>query len=151
MPCIPFLFEGWPVSIFKQFQTSKCKETEGISVEFGANEDGSVPTFTLARMCRSNKRYAKAVEAATKPVQRLIELGTLKDSQGEAIMLDVFCSTILLGWQNIIGPDGVEIPFSKENAKSLMVQLPDLYDELQEKSKKISLFMEASLEQDAKN
>jgi hypothetical protein len=139
------------VSIFKQFQTDKSKELEGIDVEFGANEDGSVPTFKLARMCRSNKKYTKAIEAATKPVQRLIELGTLKDSQGESIMLDVFVSTILLGWENIVGPDGHKIPFSKENAKSLMIQLPDLYDELQDKAKKISLFMEASLEQDAKN
>ena len=139
------------MSIFKQFGTDKKLEQDGVLVEYPANEDGSIPSFRLARMCRSNKRYMKAVEAATRPHKRAIELGTIKPETAEEVFLDVFVGTILLGWENIQDNVGLVIPFSKEAAKSLMKNLPDLYDDLQEKAKNMSLFHESEMEQEAKN
>jgi hypothetical protein len=139
------------MSIFKQFGTDKKLEQDGVLVEYPANEDGSIPSFKLARMCRSNKRYMKAVEAATRPHKRAIELGTIKPETAEEVFLDVFVGTILLGWDNITGLDGKAILFNKENAKDLMKKLPDLYDDLQEKAKNMSLFLESEMEQEAKN
>lgn len=139
------------MSIFKQFGTDKKLEQDGVLVEYPANEDGSIPSFRLARMCRSNKRYMKAVEAATRPHKRAIELGTIKPETAEEVFLDVFVGTILLGWDNIQDNTWLEIPFSKEAAKNLLKELPDLYDDLQEKAKNMSLFLESEMEQEAKN
>ena len=139
------------MSIFKQFGTDKKLEQEGVLVEYPANEDGSIPSFRLARMCRSNKRYMKAVEAATRPHKRAIELGTIKPETAEEVFLDVFVGTILLGWDNIQDNAWLEIPFSKEAAKNLLKELPDLYDDLQEKAKNMSLFLESEMETEQKN
>jgi hypothetical protein len=139
------------MSIFKQFGTDKKLEQEGVLVEYPANEDGSIPTFRLARMCRSNKRYVKAVEVATRPHKRAIELGTIKPEVAEEIFLDVFVGAILLGWENILNEKGEDVKFSKDEAKRIMKMLPDLYDDLQEKSRNMSTFLEAEMEQEEKN
>lgn len=139
------------MSIFKQFGTDKTKEIEGVLVEYPANEDGSIPSFKLARMCRSNKRYVKAVETATRPHKRAGELGTIKPEVAEEIMLDVFVGTILLGWENLQDLEGKEIPYSKSKAKEIMVEIPDLYDDLQKKANDINTFLKSEMEQEEKN
>jgi len=139
------------MSIFKQFGTDKKLEQEGVLVEYPANEDGSIPSFRLARMCRSNKRYTRAVELATRPHKQALKHETLKPEIAEEVFLDVFVGTILLSWDNIQDKNGKAVIFNKENAKDLLKKLPDLYDDLQEKAKDISLFLEAEMEQEEKN
>ena len=139
------------MSLYKQFKTNMMKEQEGVRVEYGPNEDGSIPTFFLRRMHKSNRAYSKALEVATRPHRRAIELETLDSKLAERIFLDVFVSTILCGWDNVYNEEGQPLPFSKENAVNLLESLPELYDDLQEKARKVSLFMADNLEEDGKN
>ncbi len=46
--------------LFKQFKTNSAKETEGVEIEFpeAQNDDGTVPTFIISRMGKSNKAYS---------------------------------------------------------------------------------------------
>lgn len=139
--------------LFKQFETNTAKEVDGVDVAFheAINDDGSVPTFTLARMGKSNKAYSKALEAATRPYRRQVELGTLKAEVAEELFLDVFVSTILKGWHNILAKDGTEMQFNKQNARSLLKALPEVYERLQEEAKMAANFRDAGLEEEAKN
>lgn len=139
------------MSLFKQFGTDAAAETAGVKVEFGPNEDKTVPTFHLSRMGKSNKRYSKALELATRPYRRQIELGTMSNDVADKLFLEVFVSTILLGWDNVQDREGKAMAFTKENAVELMGQLPELYDDLQEKAKSAALFRETALEDEAKN
>lgn len=139
------------MSIYNQFATDKSKEVEGVDVTFPANEDGSTPTFKIARMGKSNKRYTKAVERASRPYRRQIELKTLDEATSEKLMLEVFVETILLGWANIQGRDGKPLPFNRANAIKLMEDLPDLYSELVEEASKASRFREEQMEAESKN
>lgn len=139
------------MSIFNDFETDRKAETEGVWVEYSENKDGTVCAFKVSRMAKSNKKYAKALERATKPVRRQIELKTLKDEKAEDLFLQVFVETILLDWKNVQTRDGSEIPFTKEKALEVMTALPDLYDDLQEKAKEMSLFRQEVLEEEAKN
>ncbi|WBF76921.1 hypothetical protein PSV3_00219 [Septimatrevirus PSV33] len=54
--------------LFKQFKTNSTKEAEGVEIEFpeAQNDDGSVPTFVISRMGKSNKAYSKALDAASR-------------------------------------------------------------------------------------
>ena len=47
--------------LFKQFKTNSTKEVEGVEIEFpeAQNDDGTVPTFVISRMGKSNKAQEK--------------------------------------------------------------------------------------------
>lgn len=139
------------MSIFEQFETNKEAEKKGVAIEYSANKDGTIPTFFVSRMSRTNKNYLKSLERNTKAHRRAIELETIKPEQAEQINMQVFVDSILLGWENIKDKDGEVIQFTKENAKSLFERLPDLYDDLNEKAKKASTFRDEQVEEEAKN
>lgn len=141
------------MSLYKQFATNTEKEIEGIEVQMteAENEDGSIPTFVVSRMGKSNKRYSKALEAATRPYRRQIELATMNNDKAEEIFLGVFVDTVLKGWKNVRDESGADMPFTKQTATKLFKDLPEVYERLQEEAKLSANFREASLEEEAKN
>lgn len=139
------------MSLYKTFKTDNNAETNGVWVEYPENEDGSVPRFKIARMSKQNKEYQKAMTVALRPVQRQLELKTLSNKAAEEIYFKVFIDKILLGWEKVQDEECKELPFSKENAKKLLTDLPELYDDLTRLASDMSLFKEASLEEDSKN
>lgn len=139
------------MSLFAQFETNAELENVGISVTYGPNKNGSIPTFIISRTGKSNKAYMKALNKAQRPVQKQIQLGTLPDEQSEQIYLDVFVSTVLKGWSNVYDKEGKELAFNKQNAIKLLKQLPELYDDLFAKANNAALFREEELEEEAKN
>lgn len=137
------------MSLFDLYGTDEKKEVEGVEVTFPPNEDGSVPTFVIAATSKSNQKYSKALELATKPWRRNIEsMGT---ENAERIYREVFAKHVIKGWRNVQDKDGTEIPFSVENAMELFKKLPRLYDDLTQRAGSIELFREAQREEEAGN
>jgi hypothetical protein len=141
------------MGLHSQFKTNSVKETEGVEIEFpeAQNDDGSVPVFVISRMGRSNKAYSKALEAATRPYRRQVELGTMKNEVAESLFMDVFVNNVLKGWKNVQDEDGEEIEFNKDNAVKLLSELPDVYDRLQEEAKLSANFRDSALESESGN
>ena len=139
------------MSLYKNFGTNKEAETKGVSIEFGVNDDKSVIAFIVSRSGKSNKKYVKALEAATKPYRRQIQLGTMDDELSNKIYMDVWISTVLKGWENVQDETGKALAFNKTNATKLFTDLPELYEELQSKSNDFTTFQDESREDDAKN
>ena len=139
------------MSLFDQFETNTDKEAEGVEVQYAPNKDGSVPTFVVSRMGKSNKKYSKMLDKATKPYARQLQLGTLANETADKLFMDVFVKTVLKGWKNVYGRDGAPLEFTPENAAMILTALPDLYDDLQEKAKSAALFREEERETDAGN
>lgn len=139
------------MSIYEMFETNKEREIGGVPMEYSPNKDGTVPTFHVTRMSRSNKRYTKRLDAATKPHRRSIQLETMDDALAEKISMQVFVDTILLGWTNVQNRKGETVPYSKEAAMKLFNELPDFYDDLQSRAQKASEFRDAVVEDEAKN
>lgn len=136
-----------------KFKTDRVKEVEGVAIEFSdaPNDDGSIPTFTISRMGKTNRAYSKALEQATRPYRRQIELKIFKEETAESVFMGVFVDTILTGWQHVRNERDEPIPYNKQNAIMLMSELPDVYERLQEEAKLASNFREAELEEEAKN
>lgn len=139
------------MSLYKNFGTNKEAESKGVSIEFGVNDDKSVIAFIVSRSGKSNKKYAKALEAATKPYRRQIQLGTMDDELANKIYMEVFISTVLKGWENVQDEKGKSMAFTKDNAVKLFTDLPELYEELQLKAADFTTFRDESREDDAKN
>jgi hypothetical protein len=138
-------------SLFRQFKTDAMKEQEGVLVKYGENDDKTVPAFRLLRRNATNQRYAKSLERETAPYRRLIDLGTLDNKTAQKVFTRVFCTSVLIGWENVQDEEGKIIPFNIENAIMLMDKLPDLYEDLSQQSVKVALFRQDALEADAKN
>lgn len=139
--------------LHKQFKTNPAKESEGVEIEFpeAQNDDGSIPTFIISRMGKSNKAYSKSLEAATRPYRRQVELGTMKNEVAEGLFMGVFVDTILRGWKNVQDENGQPIAYSKDAATALLNELPDVYERLQEEAKLSANFRDSALEAEAKN
>ena len=167
------------MSLYDQFQTNPDKETNGVPVAFAPNQDKTIPIFTLARMGKMNKEYTKALEKATRPYRRQIELKTMDPDVAESVFMDVFIQTILRGWQNVQLPVKVDgkpvyeldeatgavkldakkkpmrkvevLAFNETNARRLFTELPDLYEDLQAEAVTVSNYHDEMLEDEAKN
>lgn len=139
------------MSLYKQFATNPELENKGIELNFGVNDDETEIKFYVARAGKSNKKYQKALENAVKPYRRQMQLGTLSDEVSNKIMLEVFATTVLKGWENVQDEKGNVMQFNKENAVKLLTDLPELYDALTAAANDVANFREESLEEDAKN
>lgn len=141
------------MSLHKAFKTDTNKESEGVEIVLteAENKDGTFPTFVVARTGGANKRYTKAIEVATRPFRRQIELGTMQNDKAETIYREVYIETVLKSWKNVKDENENDIPFNKENARKLLTELPELYERLQAESKDIANFRDAALENEAKN
>lgn len=133
------------MSIFDTFKTSPKAETEGVWKDFPANKDGTVPAFRIARMAATNPAYQKRLEAIAREFRTELTLDVFTEEQSKEPMLEVFVDTILIDWRNIQRNDGTVIEYSKDAAKALMNELPDLYTLLREYAAKISTFRETEL------
>lgn len=141
------------------FKTDLNKEAEGVEIDVSVNDHNNKPiTIRVSRMSRSNKRYTKALEVATRPHSSAIANESLDNDLGNKILRDVFVDTVLLGWDNLPksdltgNDDDVELlPYSRENALALFDEMPDLYDDWEKRAKSAANFRDAEREKIAGN
>lgn len=134
------------MSLYKQFKTDEQVEKQGLTLNFA---DGI--SIVIARAGGSNDRYFKRMEVLTKPYRRQIEAGTADRKVLQAVIIEVFAETVLLGWENVTDEEGKPLEFNKLNAIKVLTDLPDLFAEIQEQAGKSALFRLSLNEQDAKN
>lgn len=139
------------MSLYTAYKTSASRENTGARIVKGSNEDGTEIAFFVARQGKTNTGYKLAAERAFKPHRSAIKGGTISNETSDAIMLDLFCGHLLKGWENVRDENGEELVFNIDNAKKLMTDLPDLYEELVSASNDISLYLDSNREASAKN
>lgn len=139
------------MSLYSQFQTDPKLEKEGILLEYGETSDGKPICIRIARAGGANKAFEKKMEFETKPVRRQLQNETIGNTQLLKILRKVYAETVVLGWENVEDRNGKPIPFNVENCIQLFTDLPDLFTDLQEQSRRAALFREQALEDDAKN
>ena len=146
------------MSLSKQYKTDEVKVVNGYRHILGENEDKSQIAVILSFMGETNQRYAAALDRATKPHKRKIQLGTFPDSEAKRITREIFITHVMLGWENVLMADVTGnpedtgyAPFNKENANALFDRLPLLYTEVANEASNISNFLAADLEEEVKN
>jgi len=131
---------------YRQFQTSARHEQEGIELDLG--EAG---IFRIARAGGANKRYQKRLEALLKPYRRAIQTETMSNEKAQELLAQVYAETVILGWDNVTGPDDEPLEFNVENCTKLLIDLPDLFRTIRETAENAALYRETILEEDAGN
>lgn len=137
--------------LHKVFKTDNTKEQEGIKIQYPANDDGTIPTFTVRRLSSSNKEYHAELERLKRPYQRQIQLGTLPEGKELEFVKTAFLKTCVKGWEHVQDANGVEILFSVSAASTLFSELPDLFTDLIEQSTSIANYRAEEREVSAGN
>ena len=87
------------MSLRKDFGSDKSKEQSGIWLEITENDDGTICRMKIARASSTNKKFTKAMASKSKGSRHRAYVSQEKQQKD---YLEVFCSTILLDWENVI-------------------------------------------------
>lgn len=121
---------------YKAFETDKTVENEeGITLDYG--EAGK---FKIHRAGGANQRFKNYATAKTKPYTRQMQQNTLDEAVATELQADIFAKTVVVGWEGVTGRDGKELPYNFENCKQLLLDLPDLFADIQKAAQDASLF-----------
>lgn len=134
------------MDISKVYGTDENAEKNGKWFPFG--DDGT--EFLIAHIRRNGSAYQKLVDARMRPYRHALQTETMDDDLKTKIVRDVFAEKGVLGWKNIT-ENGVEVPYSVENAKRLLTSYPELCESLMSLATNFSNFRAQEAEEDAKN
>jgi hypothetical protein len=91
----------------------------------------------------ANKAYSEAISRKLRPYLSKYNSGKALDLEKvNEINIECFVDHCLISWENITDRQGNPLTFSKENAKALLLDLPELYTALSEQSSDIEYFRE---------
>lgn len=134
--------------IFELFTTDKDLEQKGIALEYGKT------TFIIARAGGANRKFSSALERKMRPYRSAINTGTMDDELAERLLAEAYAEAVILAWDGVPNreaTDGAELEFTKENVVAVLLELSDLFRDIQEQSMKIANFITAGTEEDAKS
>lgn len=133
-------------SIYDKFSTDKKLEQEGVTLDYG---DGM--EIRIARAGGSNVKFEKALQAKSRKYGLQVKHDLLDPDQMRELMREVLAETVVLGWSGVTDREGNTLSFSKENCVQLFKDLPDLFDDVLEQSRKAALFKTSILEAESGN
>lgn len=142
------------MGMYDTFETDPNMEQEGVFLDYG---DFRV---RIAHAGQGNSKYVKYAEKKLKPVRKAMEAGALGNERSMAIMIDIYCESIILDWQvrngetwksGIEARDGSVMPFTRENVEITLRALPNLFLDIQQQAQSIANFRRADLEGEAGN
>lgn len=135
------------MSFYNTFATDKNLESgAGVTLDYG--KDGKI---TIHRAGGANQKYARVASVKLKPYSRQIQTGTADPDVIKRVMAEIYADAVITGWEGVTDKNGKTIPYSKENVVKLLVDLPDLFEEIQKQADLISNFRAEQIEADAKN
>lgn len=119
----------------KLFKTNKSLEINGVDIEIEG------VTFKCRRFHAGSTHVKAAYTRFLKPYQRHLQSNTISEALADKLDKQVFIAGALIGWTGLTDDQGIEIPFTEENALELFTELPELYTSLQNEATKLSNFM----------
>lgn len=147
-----------PYAIFK---TDEKLETEGVILDYGSFR------IKIARAGGANKAFGKQFTERFKPYKRQMDIGSMDDKVATSIMAELYADTIILDMdvldetnskpsepvyvQGVLDPDGKVLPYEKSNVVAMLIELPELFRDVQEQSNLVSLFRIETKETEIKN
>ncbi len=135
------------MSLYDTFKAdSEMESGTGIWLDYG---DGG--QINIRRAGGSNKRYGAVLAAKMKPYQRQLQNGTMDDEVSRRILAEVYASTVIVGWKGVDGPNGKTLACTEENVVRVLLDLPDLFRDIQDQANSLANFRAEQAEADAKN
>lgn len=90
----------------------------------------------------SNRKYARALQAAIRPHKRQVDRGTLDDEVSNDILRDVYAKHVVKDWEGVKTTDGQEVPYAPSACVEFFRAVPELFNELVTVASEMSTFAE---------
>jgi hypothetical protein len=145
------------MSLYKMFEVSEATEQKGILLNYGNIR------LLIARAGGSNKKFVESFKDKSKPFEFAIKHGKLEEEDSIRLMAEVYAETIVLGWESVVlgedgkpkldtkgkpkfqkkieNKDGKMIAFSVEACTQILMDLPELFRQVQEMSGEYANFL----------
>ena len=134
-------------SFYNAFTTDKNLESgAGVDLDYG-----DCGVITIHRAGGSNKKFGTVFAAKLRPYERQMNMGTLDDGVAERLLAEAYAEAVIVGWRGVKGESGKNLSFNKDNVVKLLLDLPELFRDIQEQAQKTSNFRKAEVEDEAKN
>ena len=133
------------MSIYKLFATDSSLEKDGFALEYGD------ATFIIARAGGANKKFQSCIERKMRPYRSAINSGTMDEKTAQKLLAEAYAEAIILAWEGVTDQDDEPLEFTKENVIKVLIDLPDLFIDIQEQSTKVANFTIAEASEDAKS
>lgn len=95
----------------------------------------------------SNLAFQRAVNRLQAPHRKKIEKGTLDPQTSLDISCEAMGEHLVLGWKNVAMADGKEVTFSPDEAKKLLIAMPDFREFVQDYALDLENFRQAETEE----
>lgn len=134
------------MSLYRKFKTDEKVETAGVWLDYGEGTE-----ILVRRAGGSNKAYLQASERFRRKHRRQVELDILSVDAMRKHAIEIYASTIIADWKGVTDEDGNELPFTEENVRKVLTDLPDLLEDIIQSASNSALFRAEIDEADAKN
>lgn len=133
-------------SPYDTFDTNEDLETgSGVTLDYLGF------SITIHRAGGKNKKFERIILEKFKPYRRKHEQGILEDEIANRIMAEAFAEAVIIGWKDVKGKDGKNISFTVKNCVKLMLDLPELFKDIQLQAQDFSTFRKEVEEIEEKN
>jgi hypothetical protein len=148
------------MGLYDTYKTSGKLEKEGVWRDFGYCR------VLVARAGGSNQKYNAIIEKVNKQQGRALAAGLIGNAKALAMLEDAFAESIILAWETNVGGDeanpvwkaGIEnseggelLPFTVENVKATIHNLPDLFAEIRQVAQDQQFYRQSLIDEAAKN
>lgn len=124
------------MNLYETFGTSKDAESgRGIVLRYGPET-----SITIHRAGGTNQRFLKRYEAKMKPYTRQIQTNTMDEELSRRLTAELYADAVIIGWEGVQDAEGKPIEFSVENATKLLLDLPDLFNDIRSAANDRALF-----------
>lgn len=135
-----------PKSFDDVFLTDADRESgEGIRLDYG--EAGAI---WIHRAGGKNKKFQSVQTARLKPYERQLASGTMDPDVADRLMAEIYADAVIIGWDKV-HRGGKMIKYSRDNVIKLLLDIPELFNDIQEQAFKVANFRAVMIEDAAKN
>jgi len=130
---------------YQMFKTDNTIETDGINLDYGKFQ------IRIARAGGANQAYIKMLGDRLKPYRRRLANGTMDNATSERLLAEIYAGSVILGWEGVTDAEGIPIEFTRDNCVKLLLDLPELFRDIQEQAQKVANFRAEEIEADAQD
>lgn len=136
----------------EKFGTNSKLIDEGAWLELAENDDGSICRLRIKRGSTQNIDFIKRMANHRKAFANII-YSSRGIEQAKASVIEILIATIIVGWENVAFEDADAsddeireegkpkyLPFTPDNVRKVLIDLPDLVDFILEQSQDIKTF-----------